>query len=809
MSPLILIIDDEPVARRTLAALLAASGYQLEFAVNGREGLQRARVLQPDAILLDVMMPEQDGFETCRQLRADATLSEVPILLITALDDRDSRLAGLAAGADDFLTKPFDSAELALRLRTITRLNRYRQLLTERMRFQWLIDQADDGYLRLDVAGRVQYANAKAASWLGHASDTLVGSDFVALAGQQYRCEPALLWAQWHTALAMHPLYLVRPETETARVIWLQVEAFALPNEPAQIVRLRDVTTTMTTRQDMRKFHTVISHKFRTPLNHLINSLDFLTQSDMPLSAQDTAYFLDTAYRAAQRLFEQTKEIFQYVEAPVSAQAGNPAMLTTLPQKLQRLQEELKGVTLTYTTSPELAVAQLTLTEYGLDLILLELLGNAQKFHPTHQPTVQVTVVPDTTTTLCLTVQDDGLTLSPQQLQGAFLPYLQAEKNFTGEVAGMVRTRPRRHPHLASEWASPAPKPPGWPGNHRAAHVTLYFWGCMNRPQILIIDDEAVARLTIEALLAHENYTIQLAANGVEGLALALTLRPDVILLDVMMPKLDGFEVCRQLRATPTLAEIPILLITSLDDRDSRLEGLRAGADDFITKPFDTLELLARLQTILRLNRYRRLLEERSEVERLNAELLNAYDKTIEGWSRALDLRDKETEGHSQRVTDMTLQLARLAGFTNAETLRHIWRGALLHDVGKLGIPDAILLKPGPLTPEEWEIMRRHPVYAHDWLSPIQYLLPALDIPYCHHEKWDGSGYPRGLKGEEIPPAVRLFSVVDVWDALCSARPYRPAWTKARAREHIATLANTAFDPQAVALFLDITAPTE
>lgn len=159
-------------------------------------------------------------------------------------------------------------------------------------------------------------------------------------------------------------------------------------------------------------------------------------------------------------------------------------------------------------------------------------------------------------------------------------------------------------------------------------------------------------------------------------------------------------------------------------------------------------------------------------LQRANEDLREAYDKTIEGWVLALDLRDRETEGHTQRVTEMAVRLARELGRTDEEIL-HIRRGALLHDMGKMGIPDEILQKPGPLTDEEWVIMRRHPVYAYQMLSPIHYLKPSLDIPYCHHERWNGSGYPQKLKGEDIPLFARLFAVVDVWDALSSDRPYR------------------------------------
>ncbi len=185
------------------------------------------------------------------------------------------------------------------------------------------------------------------------------------------------------------------------------------------------------------------------------------------------------------------------------------------------------------------------------------------------------------------------------------------------------------------------------------------------------------------------------------------------------------------------------------------------------------------------------------------ADLAVNYDLTLQAWATILEHRDRETEGHTQRVAAMTLQLARALGLSG-QSLIDIRRGALLHDIGKMGMPDSILLKRSALTDEEWTVVREHPTLAHELLSRIRYLAAALDIPWCHHEHWDGTGYPRGLAGEQIPLAARIFAVVDVWDAVTSDRPYRNAWTKDQAREHIRSLSGSHFDPRVVRAFLDL-----
>jgi len=324
---------------------------------------------------------------------------------------------------------------------------------------------------------------------------------------------------------------------------------------------------------------------------------------------------------------------------------------------------------------------------------------------------------------------------------------------------------------------------------------------------ILIVDDDPDARFLLESILEGQGYRIEVAANAKEAIETAVRVLPDVILLDVVMPATDGFEVCRMIRSLPAIAEVPVLMLTALGEKSYLFKGLESGADDYIVKPYDCFELRARLAAITRLNRYRKLCEGRAELEAAHAELIEAYDATIEGWTLALDLRDKETEGHARRVTVLTEALVRAAGMGEDE-ISHVRRGALLHDIGKLGVPDSILHKPGKLTDQEWEVMRQHPQFAYNMMLPIEYLRPSLDIPYCHHEKWDGTGYPRRLKGEEIPFSARIFAAVDVWDALTSDRSYRKAWSPSQALEYIRDQKGIHFDPKVVELFCQLVEDT-
>lgn len=307
-----------------------------------------------------------------------------------------------------------------------------------------------------------------------------------------------------------------------------------------------------------------------------------------------------------------------------------------------------------------------------------------------------------------------------------------------------------------------------------------------NLPGIFVVFDE-----TGETIRGNSNISSEAGYEHEE--ANDLPVEAFVAREDIPMLREKIGEALRHGRARATV---------SLQHRDGRFipylfQGssfLMEGRQNVVALGYDVSEVVEARRAIEELN---------TSLELTNTELLQAYETTIEGWSRALDLRDHETEGHSQRVTDLTVQLAGSLGAT-AEQLLHVRRGALLHDIGKMGVPDSILLKPGALTDEERAAMQMHPIYAYELLKPIRFLEPALAIPLYHHENWDGTGYPKGLAGEDIPLAARVFAVVDVFDALTSERPYRPAWSRERALEHIKGEAGKRFDPKVVSAFISL-----
>jgi putative two-component system response regulator len=298
-------------------------------------------------------------------------------------------------------------------------------------------------------------------------------------------------------------------------------------------------------------------------------------------------------------------------------------------------------------------------------------------------------------------------------------------------------------------------------------------------PSILVVDDIPANVRLLERLLTNEGYQVQGVSSGAEALLVVASAPPDLILLDVMMPNMNGFEVTEQLKNSTDTSHIPIILVTAADDNDVHVKGLAAGAEDFLTKPIKSSELLLRVRNLLRLKESHDILEEycdllERKVNQRTEALHHSYRDSIYLLTQAAERRDNDTGLHIKRISHYCQALAAALGL-DEDFQEQIFFASSMHDIGKIGIPDAILLKEGPLTEEEWQVMRTHTTLGADILtgSTSSYIAMGREIAQSHHERWDGSGYPHGLAGDKIPLAARIMSVCDVYDALRSKRPYK------------------------------------
>jgi len=894
MNAKILIVDDSATARETLGALLYSPDYDLYFASNGLEALEKAGQVIPDLILLDVMMPDMNGYEVCENLRQDVMLAEVPIIMVTALDDRKSRLQGIRAGADDFISKPFDTAELGARVQMIVRLNRYRRLHAERRRFEQIIQFSPDGIVIVDQDGMIQLTNQTFLNFLRAAPESEVvgqplakflGGDSPAIFskvvqkvvsgdGQSMQME-AVLDALGETSLAVE-LAMGRFEWGDRRMVQVVIhdltqrhQAEAAKRESEQRYRkMMQMANDAIFVSDVDTFQLVdVNEKAQSLVGMEREALLSMKIFDLyPAEIQEKC---KAFYAKSAKERSDSAEVCQIVDSTgsridveitnSSIELGSKTLLMgifrdiTERRKQERVREALLTISVelrkaeTYAEALSVMLEQLRVILNADKSVVARRAGKFVELYSSDEDEMQLHEAvwkPGNGKTHWTEWQPFSLYNTPGERPQ--LPWLD---NIPPAVALLEAPLFTHDKVIGSLWVSRRSAWEDTDGQILASIADLAanaiqrmdFLNELERRlaylQTLFTLDRAIAgRLELDVIF---EVLLQLVQDQLHVSA------ADVLFYDEAEQSLTfvsgtGFRVhtCNQKYPWKNLKFSGQVVATHqpvkiLDMRaeigkltDSLSPEILLDQEDF--KTFYGIPLKAKGQLLGVLEIFHRerveyddtamdfllaLADQTAiaisqaklfdEMQKANRALTVAYDETIEGWALALEMRDNETQGHSWRVTELVVELGRQMGVSGAD-LDRLRRGAILHDIGKMGVPDSILHKPGKLTPDEWEIMKKHPVYGYQMLSNIDFLRDSLDIPLYHHERWDGTGYPEGLKGEEIPLPARIFAIIDVWDAVTNDRPYHAAWSHEEALAHVYEQDGKHFDPQVVKSFLAI-----
>ena len=606
-APRILAVDDQPENLELLGAILGDEGFDVAFASDGEGALDAVEHDLPQAVLLDIMMPRLDGFEVCRRLKSARPTCFVPVVMLTALSDVESKVHGLEAGADDFLNKPFHRVELLTRLRSLLRIRGLRDELdsTEAVLFSMveLLEGKDPRWRRHSL--RVAALAATAGRALGVAGRPL--HDLV-------------------LGAALHDLGKLGVP-----------DALLLAGEGA----LQGVDLAL------YRTHAELGGRILAPISSLAGALPVVRHhhervdgSGYPSGLSGAAVTLPIEIAAAANAFDRARV--------VAAEGGGDPVAALRA-------EAAAGRFRAATVEAVIAARGIADDPPGLELLL---------------------PVP------------------------------------ANEAGGVV----------------------------------------------LVADDSATNRALYRELLESSGYRVVTASSGPEALEVFHAERPDLLILDVRMPKLSGEEVCRRIKSEPDAAFLPVILVTAYEESGARLRALDAAADDLLIAPVNRLELLARVRSLLRLKLYH--------------QDLVRHEAVVLSLSAALEAKDAYTRGHSQRVGELSARLARQLEL-GEEVEARMHTAGLLHDLGKVAVPERVLHKPGRLNAEEWALVMAHPATGYQICRRLATARPVLDCILYHHERFDGSGYPRHLAGAAIPFAARLLGVADAFDALTSARAYR------------------------------------
>jgi len=856
----ILIVEDSPTQAEQLRYLLDQHGYRVTVAKNGREALDQLGQYKPALVISDINMPEMNGYELCQHIKESENTRDIPVILLTALSNPEDVLEGLECGADSFITKPFSVDYLLAHIQQI--LASWNLHKTERVRVgveilfagkrrfisadqqqmlglllstyeaavqrnHELVQTQDElNALNEQLEDKVQERTAALTAEITKRKQT---QEALAISESELR---ALFAAMQDLVMTIDKDGIYRKIAPTnPKLLYIPaddllgkslMDVFPLHEAELFLSTLREVLATGDLKQvEYRLQVAAKEYWFSANITRLSADLTVWVVHDITERKQTEVEIshrlneLEILYSTSQVISQtlQPKEIWENLidilserlnwrNVTIHQYHSESEMLEILAFNHAGLQDEARRLAIEERLSKMIWKPGQGffgwVIQHGQPVYSRDVTNDARyiEFWPGIRSGMYIPLKAGERTFGCLSVEsefDNAFNETDEWL----ITTLAAQAVSAFENARLfAETQRRLRQTLALH------------------EIDQAIAGSVNL--ILVLDvalKHVISELGVDAAVIlikdpHEQVLKYKHGKGLRTNALQFTnlrvgdgfagqveLKRQIIYIPDMRTSKTDFLRSPNFSKEDFVCYFGIPLIAK-----GKIKGV---LEIFNRSPFDQdkekLDFMETLAGQIAIAIDNATLYE--DLQQSNSELSLAYDATIEGWSHALDLRDKETEGHTQRVTELTLKLAQVMGVPAADSI-HIRRGALLHDIGKMGVPDRILLKPGPLNDEEWVIMRKHPQFAFDMLSPITYLHPALDIPYCHHEKWDGTGYPRSLQKEEIPLSARIFSVIDVWDALTSDRPYRKAWTKEKALEYILEQSGQYFDPQVVEAFL-------
>ncbi|MCC7357843.1 MAG: GAF domain-containing protein [Anaerolineales bacterium] len=774
----VLVIEDQPDDAELVVRELRRAGYTLDWQrVDTPEAFEAALDPALDIILSDFALPRFNGMEALRRLQARGL--DIPFILISGTIGEDLAVETMRLGATDYLIKDrlsrlASAVQAAIEGRRLRRqaAEAEQALRRNAARFQALIENGAEAIWLVDQRAGITYVSPATRRVLGYAPEEVLGRDSLSL---------------------VHP-----DDLPAVRVVFENLVVGQLPRALMQ-ARLR------TQRGDWGWTEVSFDNQLRDPLvNALVVHLRDVTERVQRERELEAIARLNRAMREAPNRAAVLPLILEQVAALLHPEGAsinlyNGATGETLIGAALGDWAPLHGTTVAQTGS--LALEVMTT---GRPFVSSDVRRDARR-DPHYLPQ---TLTPHTTALAGVPLRAREVIIGSLWV-GRRVPLEPEEVQLLGALADISAGAIQRMTL------------------HEQTEVQLQRLSTLRTIDLAIsasldlnvtlnvLISQAIQQLSVDAaaILLFDPHTQQLTYAAGHGLR---TTTLDRLRLRLGEGLAGQIAAERQMRVVADLAALPpatlkadlaydegfVVYIGAPLIAKGRLQGVFEVLHRAPLRPAaDWLEFVETLagQAAIAIDNATVY----ADLQRSHNDLRLAYDSTLEGWSRALDLRDRETEGHTRRVADLSLQLGRVMGL-RSEDLLQLRRGALLHDIGKLGVPDYILHKPGPLTDEEWRIMRRHPVHAYEMLAPIAYLQRALDVPHYHHEKWDGTGYPDGLSGLAIPLAARIFAVADVYDALRSDRPYRPGWSEAQARAYIAEQAGRHFDPAVVAAFQQV-----